>query len=210
MSSHDRIWPSVVPNANVISSFGVQLGLDVAADGRAAGADLDVDAGRLALRHQRAGHDLVLDVDLVVVAEQAVDRAVLALGEPVGLDHDRLGAHAGQVDGGGFVRDRRGSAGSVVGGTDSVADHRRARTAPAAAIRARAVVRWSRRFSFDGLGGAGERRGQRPTARLGVIPLPDHRRLYRAEHEEHGDAEHRRHDHRGQRSSPVFVLLGTA
>ena len=77
---------------------GVHQRLDVAAPGCPAGADLDVDAGRLALRDQRSGDDLVVGVDLVVVAEEVVHGAVLRLGEPVGLDHDRLRAHVAEVD----------------------------------------------------------------------------------------------------------------
>ena len=89
----DRLVGVDVAEQDVV--VGVELrrhGLE--ADGRPAGADLDVDAGvdaadgdeRAARRRTR-----VL-VDLVVVADHLVDPAVLGLGVPVGLDDDGLRA----------------------------------------------------------------------------------------------------------------------
>ena len=62
------------------------------ADGGTAGADLEVDAQLLAVDRERAGHDLVLDVDRVAITDQLVEGAVLGLGPPVGLDHEGAGA----------------------------------------------------------------------------------------------------------------------
>ena len=91
------------------------LGRGREADGRAAGSHFPIDAQVLAVQRHRPPHDLVLGVDDVVVAQQLVHGAVLRLGEPVGLDHQRVGAHPGQIRargaggiGGGLRGGRRG------------------------------------------------------------------------------------------------------
>jgi len=59
-------------------------------------ADLHLDAGVLAVGHQRTGHGELRLVDGVAVADHLVEPAVLALGVPVGLDHDGLRTDAGE------------------------------------------------------------------------------------------------------------------
>ena len=94
---------------------GVELrrhGLE--ADRRAAGADLDVDAGVGAAGDERAGDGDGVVVDRVAVADHLVDPAVLGLGVPVGLDDDGLRAVGGQVDAAAGALDR--SSPVVLGG----------------------------------------------------------------------------------------------
>ena len=90
--SQARICPSVVPKANVMSS-SVYINVSTSPLPAAPPARISMSTPvGWPSRDQRPGDDLVVGVDLVVVAEEVVHRAVLGFGEPIGLDHDRLRA----------------------------------------------------------------------------------------------------------------------
>ena len=72
--------------------------------------------------HQRAGHDLRLSVDRRVRSDHLIERTVLGLGEPVGLDDDRFRAHRGKIDARtGVGGDRLGLGGHLLSGRFVVA-----------------------------------------------------------------------------------------
>ncbi len=80
------------------AAVGVHLrGDGLVADGRAAGADLELDAGVDAAGSEGARDRHLGLVDRVVGAEQVVQEAVLGLRVPVGLDDDGVGADALQA-----------------------------------------------------------------------------------------------------------------
>src|SRR6266498_1935307 len=62
------------------------------ADRRPAGPHLDLDAGVLALGHQRPGDPLLVRIHLVAGSKELVGAAVLWLRPPIGLDHHGVGA----------------------------------------------------------------------------------------------------------------------